>query len=208
MPRTARAGARKKREAPSESQLPRDERRSELLDAAYTLIAEKGLEGLRTRDIAARAGVNISTLHYYFGTKEELLVAVVERVRDTFTQRESGREPGKETLRAHLESAWRSFQTAPHLSVILQELLARAQRDPAARGALKTLHSFWNGVVEEVIRGGIERKELRADLDPAAGARIVTAFVIGATAQLGINPKAFDFALVARELERWARRSS
>src|SRR5215475_10846989 len=94
----------------------REERRVELIEAAYALIAEKGLEGLRTRDIAARAGVNISTLHYYFGTKEELLVAVIEHVRDTFARREQDRDPTVETLPEHLEAAWRSFEAEPHLA--------------------------------------------------------------------------------------------
>ncbi len=42
-----------------------DERRRSLVLAAYDLIAEKGFEDLRTRDVAARAGVNIATLHYW-----------------------------------------------------------------------------------------------------------------------------------------------
>lgn len=42
-----------------------DQRRRSLVLAAYQLIAEGGFERLRTRDIAARAGVNIATLHYY-----------------------------------------------------------------------------------------------------------------------------------------------
>src|SRR5262245_45774947 len=82
-----------------------DDRRKDLLEAAYALIAERGLEGLRTREIAARAGVNISTLHYYFGTKDALVVAVLEHVRDTFTSdnaRLTARaEGGQPSLRSH-----------------------------------------------------------------------------------------------------------
>jgi len=54
----------------------RDERRRSLVLAAYQLIAEKGFEQLRTRDVAARAGVNIATLHYYFASKEDLIPGV------------------------------------------------------------------------------------------------------------------------------------
>src|SRR6185437_3442673 len=39
--------------------------RRELVLAAFNLIAEKGFEGLRTRDVAQRADLNIATLHYY-----------------------------------------------------------------------------------------------------------------------------------------------
>src|SRR2546423_6517886 len=58
--------------------MPGDERRRSLVLAAYELIADKGFEELRTRDVAARAGVNIATLHYYFGSKEDLIEGVVD----------------------------------------------------------------------------------------------------------------------------------
>ena len=45
----------------------------ELIRATVSLIGERGLEGLRTRDIAARVGINIATLHYYFATKNDLV---------------------------------------------------------------------------------------------------------------------------------------
>ncbi|WP_445189237.1 TetR/AcrR family transcriptional regulator [Pseudonocardia sp. Cha107L01] len=45
--------------------------------AAFDLIAQKGLEGLRLRDVAAVVGLDHSTLHHYFPTKEDLIVEVV-----------------------------------------------------------------------------------------------------------------------------------
>jgi DNA-binding transcriptional regulator YbjK len=42
------------------------DRRRSLLQAAFDVIAMSGFEGLRTRAVAERAGVNIATLHYYF----------------------------------------------------------------------------------------------------------------------------------------------
>src|SRR5215475_12227879 len=100
----------------------REERRVELLEAAYTLVGEKGLEGLRTRDIAARAGVNISTLHYYFGTKEDLLAALLDHVGDKFVQVNARRPApgGRQTVLGHLEAAWRNFEDTPNLSIVVQ----------------------------------------------------------------------------------------
>src|SRR5579883_2725357 len=62
----------------------RDERRRSLVLAAYQLIAEKGFEHLRTRDVATRAGVNIATLHYYFAHKEDLIAGVVDHLLHEF----------------------------------------------------------------------------------------------------------------------------
>src|SRR5258708_12531268 len=66
-----------------------DERRRSLVLAAYDLIAEKGFEDLRTRDVAARAGVNIATLHYYFASKEDLIDGVVDYLLDLFSSEAS-----------------------------------------------------------------------------------------------------------------------
>lgn len=181
-------------------------RRRDLLEAAYTLIAEKGLEGLRTRDIAARAGVNISTLHYYFGTKEALLVAVVTHVVGKFTapqRRRPASTDAVESVRAHLEGAWLSFQDNPQLATVLQELSLRAQRDPATRVAFREVFEGWNLRVEQVVRQGMRDGQLRADLDPRACAVVVTSFMIGAMTQLGVEPRAFDFHDVSRELDGW-----
>jgi AcrR family transcriptional regulator len=189
-----------------------ERRRRELLDAAFTLIAEKGLEGLRTRAIAARAGVNIATLHYYFGTKEALLLAVVRHVRDVFTRPAPNDRDATtavpEDLRSYFVRAWRPFQANPGLARVLQELLLRAKRDRAARAALRSVHTHWTRSVEDILRRGIAAGQFRPDFDPGAGAAIVTSFTMGATARLGIDPKAFDFVETARELERLLTRTA
>lgn len=53
--------------------------RSRLLDAAEILFADKGYNGISTRDIAALAKVNLGSIPYYFGTKENLLKEVLMR---------------------------------------------------------------------------------------------------------------------------------
>src|SRR5207247_2594303 len=77
------------------------ERQEALVQAAYDLLAERGFEGLRTRDIAAKVGVNIATLHYYFPTKEKLIRGVVGYAMERFrTTLQPAGSPG-EQVRAH-----------------------------------------------------------------------------------------------------------
>lgn len=56
--------------------------RQALLDAAERAILEDGFARASTRRIVRQAGVPLSLLHYHFGGKESLLVALVERRRD------------------------------------------------------------------------------------------------------------------------------
>lgn len=51
-----------------------------LLEAARGLFAERGFNEVSTREIARAAGVNPAMIHYYFGDKEGLYKAMLERV--------------------------------------------------------------------------------------------------------------------------------
>jgi AcrR family transcriptional regulator len=58
-----------------------------LLDAAETLLISKGVADITTRKVADKAGVNQALVHYHFGTIEELLLAVLERVSQSVKER-------------------------------------------------------------------------------------------------------------------------
>src|ERR1700749_2200538 len=75
-----------------------DDRRAAIAAAARALIVEKGFEGLRTRDIAARVGINVATLHYHVPSKEALIELVAESLRAEFMQQSIDRP------RAHLSA--------------------------------------------------------------------------------------------------------
>lgn len=71
--------------APMERGLRNDGRetvstKERILHIAEETFAEKGFEGTRTRDIAERAGINISTLHFHWKSKEELYSAVYQHL--------------------------------------------------------------------------------------------------------------------------------
>jgi AcrR family transcriptional regulator len=53
--------------------------RERILHAAIDLFAQKGFDGSTTREIASRAGVNHGLIPYYFGAKEKLWRAAVDR---------------------------------------------------------------------------------------------------------------------------------
>src|SRR5580693_5729063 len=66
---------------------PADEpgkRKTALMQATFDVIAESGFEGLRTRAVAERAGVNIATLHYYFPSKQHLIEGLAQFIGANF----------------------------------------------------------------------------------------------------------------------------
>lgn len=185
---------------------PGDRRRLDLLEAAYELTAEKGLAGLRTRDVAARAKVNISTLHYYFGTKQELLTALVLFTCAKFEPIGADRRPAwaKSELAAQFADSWAAFEKTEHLEVVLEELSVHSRQDAQAKKAFADVYRNWNAAVEAMLRDEVSGGRLRADLDPRLGAFVVTSFIIGASVQARVDPHPLDYGAVALELERWA----
>ncbi|MEL7243560.1 MAG: TetR/AcrR family transcriptional regulator [Cyanobacteria bacterium J06643_5] len=53
--------------------------KEQIINVAERLFAEKGFAGTSLRNVIREAGVNIAAVHYHFGSKEELFVAVVRR---------------------------------------------------------------------------------------------------------------------------------
>ena len=70
-----RSALEKAREAPSST-------KARILAAAEEVFATKGFAGASTREIAGKANVNISSLHYHWESKETLYFAVFENIYD------------------------------------------------------------------------------------------------------------------------------
>jgi AcrR family transcriptional regulator len=58
-----------------------------LLEAAESLIAARGVEGVSVRAVNTAAGANVAAVHYHFGSKEALVDAVLARRMGELTQR-------------------------------------------------------------------------------------------------------------------------
>ncbi|HEX9494232.1 MAG TPA: TetR/AcrR family transcriptional regulator [Candidatus Limnocylindria bacterium] len=128
------------------------ERQEQLVEAAYRLLAERGFEGLRTRDIAAKVGLNIATLHYYFPTKEKLIRGVVGyamgRFRTTLLPTAS---PG-EQLRAHFAGIRRLAKEEPELFAVMGELAVRGRRDKAIAAIVRETDTVWQSTLAALLR--------------------------------------------------------
>ena len=187
---------------------PGDERRPSLVQAAYHLIAEGGFEGLRTRNVAARAGVNIATLHYYFPSKEDLIRSVVEYLLQQFMTAYLPGSPFEmktplEQLRGELAELQYLVQEKPTMFIVLDELVLRSLHDPAIQEMIKWLDAGWHTYLEHVIGNGIEQGQFRADLDPGHAATWLMLLIKGTTLHYMTNPAAIDFDRLKTDIERW-----
>lgn len=93
--------------------------RQTILEAAERLCGEHGLEAVSVRDIAAEAGVNLSAINYYFGSRINLLVTIlqtrgaeIEQARNELLVQAAQRDPPelREIVRAVMTplARWRT----------------------------------------------------------------------------------------------------
>lgn len=166
--------------------------------AAYSQIASHGFEGLRTRDVARSAGVNVATLHYYYPTKEALIGAVLQHAMDRFrTTLEPHGSPDAQ-LRNYLRATRRLLREEPELGAVMSELALRSIRDAGTRKILDEMHEQWHVAVRGLLKRARRAGTLRADLDTEATASWIVATLTAIA--LPHDPRRGDQAL--RELEK------
>jgi AcrR family transcriptional regulator len=117
--------------------------RERILDAAERLFAAHGFAGTSLRAVTREAEVNLAAVHYHFGTKEDLLRAVLDRVvvpvnrerLERLGQLEagSGDEPlsVEGILDAFLAPTLRSIRDLGERGVIITRFLGRSYTEPS-----------------------------------------------------------------------------
>ncbi|ASU77829.1 TetR/AcrR family transcriptional regulator [Actinopolyspora erythraea] len=146
--------------------------RKRILDAAVTLFAESGYDATPTSRIAEHAGVPKGLIHYYFRRKEDILVALVDRLPEQNVPCEEVvvRDDLAESLRRLVGELDRRL----HSSLVLSHLLWReADTHEVVRGAL---HRRFQSIVEQI------RRVIEAVLPRVRGEDVDTAAVLLARA--------------------------
>lgn len=75
-----------------------------ILDVAIDLFARKGFDAVSMREIAEAAGIRKATLYYYFTTKDEILVTILEYVMGRWNQSKVGRWSDSDDAEAQILS--------------------------------------------------------------------------------------------------------
>jgi AcrR family transcriptional regulator len=182
-----------------------------LVRAAYQIIAEKGFEGLRTRDVADRAGVNIATLHYYFATKEDLIRAVVALMHDLFAGLHVAGLPVDPTaigdpveeLREDLADVPYKWRTEPQLYIVMVELYLRSLRDPSIRAMMADLEDHWTQYLAIYLARGVAEGAFRQDLDIPTLATMLRTTIKGLILEIMTYGEAVPTERLFVEIERW-----
>jgi AcrR family transcriptional regulator len=133
--------------------------RADILRAARDALHDTGYSGLSTRRIAEAAGVPLSQIHYHFGSKQGLVLAVLED--------ENQRRPGRQqAMYGEDMPLWKQWEQAcDYLEDdlasgyvrVLQEMMAAGWSNPEIGQAVRDMLGQWFALLTGVVDRARER---------------------------------------------------
>jgi AcrR family transcriptional regulator len=172
-------------------------RREQIIEAAVAVITEQGLQNLSLSEIEQKAGMSRGQLTYYFPTKEDILLAVFDRLLQIGYERLG--KPGGPSATSPCKSAgWDLVELLLKVSLLQAPLnpefgclqytfLSQVGHREDFRLRLASLYEEWRSHMARDLR-----EELAPGVSPRAFATLVQAILHGLGIQLAADPGAFD----------------
>jgi len=156
-----------------------------LLAAAKKVLRKGGYSALSTRDVATAAGVPLSQIHYHFGSKDGMMLALFEYLNDELLHRQQamfGNPALKLSEQWDLACAYLDEDLASGYVRVLQELWAAGYSNPQIAKVVRAGILRWQDLLTLTARKAEERFGSFAGLAPEDVAALVSAAFIGGEA--------------------------
>lgn len=145
--------------------------REELLEAAERVLKRNGVAGFSTRMVAEEAGMALSQIHYHFGSRHKLLLALLVHQNQKLVRRQK-------SMLTRASPVWeRWMQACDYLEEdlasgyvrVLQEMIAAGWSDPEIAAAVREALHAWGELIEQFAGdaegklgtlGGLTRREM------------------------------------------------
>jgi AcrR family transcriptional regulator len=157
-----------------------------IVDAARSRLLADGYAGLSTRKVAEEAGVPLSQLHYHFGSKGGLILALFEEDNQRLLERQRN-------MYAEDAPLWKRYERACDFLEddldsgyvrVLQEMIAAGWSNAVVRDAVRDLLGGWVALLIEVAREAERRHGPLGPFTAEEVATLVAAAFFGSEAML------------------------
>ena len=157
-----------------------DATRRRILDAAEQEFAAHGLSGARVDAIAARTDTNVRMIYYYFGSKDGLYRAVLERaygaMRENEKQLALDTRPPAEAIRHLTEFTFEYQQAHPEfVRLVAIENIHRAEHLSTLQ-PIRQMNASVIDTIGRILDRGKAEGAFRADAEPIGVHLLITAF--------------------------------
>jgi TetR/AcrR family transcriptional regulator len=143
--------------------------RRRLLAAARAAFAAKGLAGARVDEIARAAGINKQLVYHYFGSKDGLYLAVLERVYAEIREQERALSlehlPPDEAMARLIAFSFDYLAEHPDFIALLNDENGQSGRHLAKSHRMHEMNSPLIALIRQTLRNGAENGIFRDDMD-------------------------------------------
>jgi AcrR family transcriptional regulator len=173
-------------------------RREQIVEAAVAVIAEQGLQHLSLSEIEKKAGMSRGQLTYYFPAKEDILLAVFDRLLELMYQRVGtpGGQPEDEAgAWAWIEHLLRTIpeqpKASPEFHCLQYTFLSQIGHRDDFRQRLAKLYAEWRSKMGQGLALDLARRPAVRPVSPRALATLVQAILHGLAMQHAADPGSF-----------------
>lgn len=142
------------------------ETRAQLIEAAARLIRDEGCAAVTARRLAAEVGLKRQIVHYYFGTIEDLLIAVIRRDCDKIHQRLEQALEGDEPLRV-------IWELGNRVTTSIFEFSAMAIRRQAIQVEMKRYMDEFRKIEIQALARHQQRHGINSTIPPVVAAIVI-----------------------------------
>ena len=134
-----------------------------ILNSAIKVFSKKGFEAARMEDIAKTAKLSVGGVYWYYKSKEEIIIAIMEQLIDKDVKDLRALLEAEGTVRARLETYISlSIVEAQEYIPITYELYSLAHRNAKVKNHIRAYLQTYRSVLEQFIQQGMDRKEFKS----------------------------------------------
>ena len=177
------------------------ETRAQLIKLAARLIRDEGCAAVTARRLAEDLGLKRQIVHYYFGTIEDLLIAVIRRSVGKVHERVKQQLEADDPLQA-------IFQLSNIATSSLFEFSALAMRSKAIKAEMQRYMDEFRKIQAEAIARHLEKRGITPSIAPTATAFVINcvAYTLAVESSLGVTEGHSETrALMEEWLQAFAR---
>ena len=167
-------------------------RKGEIVDAAAAVIAEQGIQNLSLSEIEGKVGMSRGQLTYYFKTKEDILLAVFDRMLALMCQRNADAEFDRldwlEIVRQVLLIVLHDPPAHPEFHALQHTFLSQTSHREDFRRKLAELYEDWRSRSAEALKRDLRKRPAIRRVSPRTLATLVQAIFHGLAVQRAADP--------------------
>lgn len=168
----------------------KEERRSQIVEAAVICFIEKGLHQTGIRDIAKQAGVSLGNLYNHFSGKEDLIEEIArlegEGLAVFISTLNASADDHKTALPRFIDN-YLAYCCQIENTVLTIEILAEALRSPHIAEQFELNKSELTTALQDFLKRGMDADQFANDLDPTETSKLIVETIEGLAMRCGLE---------------------